>query len=301
MPMNARILVLRFPFGIIGWPTVLPRRRSFALMTAVTARERGRPRVLQEKRDAISMRKWRSSMRKASRARPWPASRPAWSSDQQRHLLATARRKTWPPPASCAPSCCSTASPRARRARPRSRHGCVPSSRAMPRRWRRWRSASIRRWWSSATCAPSPQLETVHTAYTGMSGYRARLPRIRLRRTGRARCATRAPTCCCRWCGLAAGLARPLHEEAQYPRMIARVADIVLNGLARRLRDGAAALSDEAVLHAPTDNAAMDAFLRAATALHNEQATAAPRSTRSRRGSTSPRARSITTTTTSLT
>ncbi|WP_208510432.1 TetR/AcrR family transcriptional regulator [Variovorax paradoxus] len=124
---------------------------------------------------------------------------------------------------------------------------------------------------SDVRALPSPQLETVHTAYTGM------FRRVRgllkdpttvhwPREVRNAR--THLLLSLVHW--LPAWFGR--YEEAQYPRMIARVADIVLNGLgAPAARWEAAALSEDAALHLPTDNAAMDAFLRAATALLNEQ------------------------------
>lgn len=125
---------------------------------------------------------------------------------------------------------------------------------------------------SDVRALPSPQLETVHTAYTGMfrrvrglfkDDTTAHWPREM--RNAR----THLLLSLVHW--LPAWFGR--YEEAQYPRMVERVADIALHGLgapAARWEE-AAALSEETVLHAPTDNAAMDAFLRAATALLNEQ------------------------------
>jgi len=124
---------------------------------------------------------------------------------------------------------------------------------------------------SDVRALPSPQLETVHIAYTGM------FRRVRAlfkdeatahwpREVRNAR--THLLLSLVHW--LPAWFGR--YEAAQYPRMAARVADIVLHGLgAPAARWEAVALSDEAMLHGPTDNAAMDAFLRAATALLNEQ------------------------------
>ncbi|WP_398497210.1 TetR/AcrR family transcriptional regulator [Variovorax sp.] len=124
---------------------------------------------------------------------------------------------------------------------------------------------------SDVRALPSPQLETVHTAYTGMFRRVRGLLKDEAtahwpREMRNAR--THLLLSLVHW--LPAWFGR--YEPAQYPRMVARVADIVLNGLgAPTSRWEAAALSDEAVLHLPTDNAAMDAFLRAATALLNEQ------------------------------
>lgn len=122
---------------------------------------------------------------------------------------------------------------------------------------------------SDVRALPSPQLEQVHAAYTDM--FRRVRALFKAHETaGWAREVRNARThlllSLVHW--LPAWFER--YEEAQYPRMAERVADIVLHGLGV---PGACWSDGEPgpPVRVLADGAAMEAFLRAATALLNEQ------------------------------
>ncbi len=140
---------------------------------------------------------------------------------------------------------------------------------------------------SDVRALPSPQLEDVHTAYTAMF----RRVRALFNAEGTvgtahwSRDARNARThlllSLVHW--LPAWFGR--YEEAQYLRMVDRVADIALYGMgaanahwhsgvagpAGRADRHTSSPAEDTALHVSTDNGAMDAFLRAATELLNEQ------------------------------